>query len=147
VESGQCLGHLPKAIREVIPLLGERSQPTAVGHAPHDDHVIDGLPVHSHFSDTEIDIGGQSSIESHLASAIGLAGFRLPKIQKLEVDGLPQLVDSIIEEEQHGDVRLDGGGRQCHRGRRMGDRIRAPGTGRRTVVRSMVADRDRGTAT
>jgi hypothetical protein len=78
--------------------------------------VVDWLPIHSHFSHAEVDVGGQSSIERHFEVAVGLAGLGPAKIEELEVDGLPQLVDPVTEEEEYGDVCLDNRGRLCGRG-------------------------------
>jgi hypothetical protein len=64
-------------------------------------------PPEPNVRDSEIDIRGQATVQSHLPLAISLACRAIPEVEKAELHGPAKLEHPVLCEEEEGDVSLN----------------------------------------
>ena len=57
VKRNQRLRHLAKPGAENSPLSGKQCQAPRLGHASHDNHVVNGHPLEDKIGDSDVDVG------------------------------------------------------------------------------------------
>ena len=76
------------------------------GEGAHHHHMVHRFTIHHEVGHPEVHVGGQPTVELDLAAAVRGASSAIPEIQKVEMNGLVDLVDLVSEEEKNRDVRL-----------------------------------------
>lgn len=108
VKAGQLVGDPFESDMHVLASFQARSQPAVRRHAPHHDQVLAHLTIGiGHLGDPQVHVGGEASVELHLASTGRGSALLGAEVEEPQIDGLLDLVDPVAEEEQRRGVGLD----------------------------------------
>ncbi len=91
----------------VGPAAHQARQAPVIGQAAHDDQVVAGFPAHRHVGDAQVHVGSEPSVELDLPMTGLFPGHAGREVQEAHADRLLHLVDTIADEEQRRNVRLD----------------------------------------
>ncbi len=92
----------------VVAVRGERREPTLVGHAPHDDDMVDlrAGGIGDGF-DAEVHVGGETPVERDLTLAVRVAARDRRQVDERIVHRLLQLEHTVALERDDRDVGVD----------------------------------------
>ena len=108
MEVGQESGQQVDGSMHVRPAHHERPEPSSCGEPPHHNDVLAHRPVLAPQDvHTEIDVGGEASVEPDLLPAGELAGCERAKVREAQVQRLLPLKDAVANHQHVGAVRLD----------------------------------------
>ena len=82
------------------------SQLALLREGAHHDHMVHGLAIHHNVGHPEVHVWGQPAIEFDLSVTVRSASGAIPEVQKVEMNGLVDLVDLVSEEEKNRYVCL-----------------------------------------
>ncbi len=106
MERGQDCCHAVQPRLNVLAALQQGSQLATLREGAHHHHMVDRFAIHHEVGHPEVHVGGQPAIELDFSVTVCGAGTAIPEIQKVEMNGLVELVDPVSEEEKNRDVRL-----------------------------------------